>query len=94
MDVPDRAKDLELFTRAEVAAILRVKETWLRDHQAELPCTRVGGLVRYSRADIQEIIRRGQQRPVQEVPAADLPITEVELTPLPKRPVGRAKKRE
>jgi hypothetical protein len=45
-----------------VAELLGVKETWLRDNQSWLPCTKVGKrLTRYSRTDIETIVRAVQE---------------------------------
>ncbi len=58
--------ELELFTRAEVAALLKIKPSWLRDNQTKLglPHTCVGRQVRYTKADIAAIAAMGRVTPV------------------------------
>jgi hypothetical protein len=85
--VPDGLNGLELFTRAEVAAALKIKATWLRDNQTrlQLPHTNLGGLVRYSRADIAAIQQLGRSAPSQTRTEAAPGAPTMTLTPLPKR---------
>ena len=81
-----RIADLELFTRAEVAALLKIKPSWLRDNQTKLglPHTCVGRQVRYTKADITAIAAMGRVTPVpmHVTPPA---VTPMALTPIPKR---------
>jgi excisionase family DNA binding protein len=57
-DVPSR-----LYTPAEAADILTVRESWLRRQagQRRIPCTFLGKHLRFSDADIQQIIAAGSQ---------------------------------
>jgi hypothetical protein len=84
--VPSPVADLELFTRAEVAALLKIKPSWLRDNQTKLglPHTCVGRQVRYSKADIAAIAAMGRVAPV-AVPMKSTTMPPMELTPIPKR---------
>jgi hypothetical protein len=78
--VPHGLADLELFTRAEAASVLKLKESWLRDNQKllNLPHLKMGALVRYSRDNITAI-----QEICSPAPApVSAPVT---LTPIPKK---------
>jgi hypothetical protein len=77
--------DLELFTRREVAAVLKIKESWLRDNQTRLalPHTCVGRQVRYSRDDIAAIASMGRSTAI-AAPSTTTPASAIRLTPLPK----------
>jgi hypothetical protein len=79
----DHLTDLELFTRAEVAAALKIRPSWLRDNQTRLalPHTVVGRQVRYSREDVAVIASMGRAT----VPTDPFISTPITLTPLPKR---------
>jgi len=50
----------ELLTVAEVAALLRVSEAWVRDHatrkQPRLPAIKLGKLLRFRRGDVMEFL--------------------------------------
>ena len=58
--------DGQLHTAAEAAAILRVRESWLRTKAAArlIPCTFVGKHLRFSDHDIEEIMKAGARQPV------------------------------
>ena len=55
-----------LRTPAEAAEILRVRESWLRSKAAAraIPCTFLGKHLRFSDADIAQIITEGRREPV------------------------------
>ncbi|GHD27001.1 hypothetical protein GCM10007147_25640 [Nocardiopsis kunsanensis] len=57
---------LELLTPAEVAELLKVPESWLRKSVTarQIPCTFLGKHLRFSSADVEEIIRAGHRNPV------------------------------
>lgn len=59
------AKDLQVFTPAEAAALLKVGESWLRRKAAErlVPCTFVGKHLRFTTADVAAIIAAGATPP-------------------------------
>lgn len=63
MTTPERT---ELLTIGEVAELLRVKESWVRDatRRGAIPSLRFGRLRRYSRADLDAWIER-QKQPLQ-----------------------------
>jgi excisionase family DNA binding protein len=55
----------ELHTVAEAAAILKVRESWLK-HKAsarQIPCTFVGKHLRFSDSDIAGIMEAGARQP-------------------------------
>jgi hypothetical protein len=56
----------ELHTAAEAAAILKVRESWLKTKASArlIPCTFVGKHLRFSDGDIAEIMRAGARPPV------------------------------
>ena len=56
----------QLYTPAEAAEILRVRESWLRDKAAAraIPCTFIGKHLRFSDTDITQIVADGARRPV------------------------------
>ncbi len=55
----------QLHTPAEAAQILKVRESWLRNKATArvIPCTFVGKHLRFSDADIAEIMRAGERQP-------------------------------
>jgi excisionase family DNA binding protein len=55
-----------LLTMAEAATHLRVPENWLRKKVSAgaVPCTRIGRHVRFTVAQVEEIIVGGEQRPL------------------------------
>lgn len=55
----------ELHTVAEAAAILKVREPWLKTKAAArlIPCTFVGKHLRFSDSDIADIMRAGARPP-------------------------------
>ena len=55
-----------LHTPAEAAALLNVPESWLRKRAAAraIPCTFLGKHLRFSDADLTQIIRDGAREPV------------------------------
>lgn len=59
------AGDLQLYTPADAAEILSVKETWLRRKAGtrSIPCTFLGRHLRFSTADLRAITTRGAQPP-------------------------------
>ena len=56
----------QLHTVAEAAAILKVRESWLKTKAAArlIPCTFVGKHLRFSDDDIAEIMKAGARQPV------------------------------
>jgi hypothetical protein len=56
----------ELHTAAEAAAILKVRESWLKTKASArlIPCTFVGKHLRFSDSDIADIMRMGYRPPV------------------------------
>lgn len=56
----------ELYTVAEAARILKVRESWLRTKAAAwlIPCTFVGKHLRFSDSDLAEIMQAGARQPV------------------------------
>jgi excisionase family DNA binding protein len=56
----------QLYTPAEAAKILKVRESWLRTKAAAraIPCTFVGKHLRFSDDDITEIMSAGARQPV------------------------------
>lgn len=56
----------QLHTPMEAAAILKVRESWLRTKAAAraIPCTFVGKHLRFSDGDIAEIMNAGARQPV------------------------------
>lgn len=57
----------QLYTPAEAAQLLRVPESWLRKKAAArvIPCTFVGKHLRFSSADLTEIVEAGTRQPRQ-----------------------------
>ena len=55
----------QLHTVAEAAAILKVRESWLKTKAAArlIPCTFVGKHLRFSDDDIAEIMMAGARQP-------------------------------
>jgi excisionase family DNA binding protein len=55
----------ELHTVAEAAGILKVRESWLKTKAAArvIPCTFIGKHLRFSDADLEEIMQAGAHRP-------------------------------
>ena len=56
----------ELYTAAEAAGILKVRESWLKTKAAArvIPCTFIGKHLRFSDDDIAEIMRAGARQPI------------------------------
>jgi excisionase family DNA binding protein len=56
----------EVFTPEEAAALLKVPESWLRKRASarQVPCTFIGKHLRFSSADLEQIIRSGHRAPV------------------------------
>ena len=56
----------ELYTAAEAARILKVRESWLKTKAAArlIPCTFIGKHLRFSDDDLAEIMRAGARQPV------------------------------
>jgi excisionase family DNA binding protein len=55
-----------LYTPAEAAETLQVRESWLRKKAAArlIPCTFLGKHLRFSEDDIKRIIEGGEQEPM------------------------------
>jgi excisionase family DNA binding protein len=62
-DVPAPEDDIVLYTPAQAAALLAVKESWLRRKagQRAIPCTFVGKHLRFSAHDLRAITALGAQ---------------------------------
>jgi excisionase family DNA binding protein len=71
-----------LLTPKEVMGLLRCSRSFLTDHRAELGARKLGGLLRFPRAEVEAFIARGRHA---EAPAAAAP--EPEPTPIRARPV-------
>ena len=56
----------QLYTAAEAASILKVRESWLKTKAAArlIPCTFIGKHLRFSDDDIAEIMKAGARQPV------------------------------
>jgi hypothetical protein len=56
----------QLHTAAEAAAILKVRESWLKTKASArlIPCTFIGKHLRFSDADIEEIMRAGARETI------------------------------
>lgn len=56
----------QLYTTAEAASILKVRESWLKTKAAArlIPCTFIGKHLRFSDDDIAEIMKVGARQPV------------------------------
>jgi hypothetical protein len=56
----------QLYTAAEAACILKVRESWLKTKAAarSIPCTFIGKHLRFSDGDIVEIMKAGARQPV------------------------------
>ena len=56
----------QLYTAAETASILKVRESWLKTKAAArlIPCTFIGKHLRFSDDDIAEIMKAGTRQPV------------------------------
>ena len=56
----------ELYTFAEAAGILKVRESWLKTKAAArlIPCTFIGKHLRFSDNDIAEIMKAGARQPI------------------------------
>ncbi|ONI71357.1 DNA-binding protein [Actinosynnema sp. ALI-1.44] len=54
-----------MFTPAQAATVLQVRESWLRRRAAErrVPCTFLGKHLRFSRADLEAIVAEAQRPP-------------------------------
>ncbi|SDN05421.1 helix-turn-helix domain-containing protein [Allokutzneria albata] len=59
--------DVLLYTPAQAAIALAVKESWLRRKagQRTIPCTFLGKHLRFSRADLEAITHASHRRPRQ-----------------------------
>lgn len=66
MTTPDHAAALpRLHTYAEAAEILRIEESWLRQHIKQLPRVKLGGRVFFTDADLWRIIELHHHEPEQ-----------------------------
>jgi hypothetical protein len=56
----------QLYTAAEAAAILKVRESWLKTKAAArlIPCTFIGKHLRFSDDNIAEIMKAGARQPI------------------------------
>ncbi len=56
----------QLYTAAEAAGILKVRESWLKTKAAArlIPCTFIGKHLRFSDEDIAEIMKAGAHQPI------------------------------
>jgi hypothetical protein len=55
-----------LYTAAEAAGTLKVRESWLQTKAAArlIPCTFIGKHLRFSDDDITEIMKAGARQPI------------------------------
>jgi len=55
-----------LYTAAEAAGILKVRESWLKTKAAArlIPCTFIGKHLRFSDDDVAEIMKVGARQPI------------------------------
>jgi excisionase family DNA binding protein len=62
-DEPANLDELTLYTPAEAAEMLKVKESWLRRKagQRAIPCTFLGKHLRFSLRDLYHISQKGAQ---------------------------------
>ena len=56
----------QLYTAAEAAGILKVRESWLKTKAAArlIPCTFIGKHLRFSDDDVAEIMKAGSRQPI------------------------------
>jgi len=56
----------QLYTAAEAAGILKVRESWLKTKATArlIPCTFIGKHLRFSGDDLAEIMKAGARQPV------------------------------
>jgi hypothetical protein len=56
----------QLYTAAEAAGILKVRESWLKTKAAArlIPCTFIGKHLRFSDDNIAEIMKVGARQPI------------------------------
>jgi excisionase family DNA binding protein len=78
-----------LYTPAEAAAQLRVRESWLRRKAAarQIPCTFLGKHLRFSAADLATIVAQHGQAPTGRRPRRRTPRPTVRDRDLPTRPM-------
>ncbi|MER7546246.1 helix-turn-helix domain-containing protein [Actinomadura sp.] len=62
----DARPNVRLYTPGEAAAMLQVRESWLRKKASAraIPCTFIGKHLRFSDQDIAAIIAAGAKQPV------------------------------
>lgn len=62
----ERRAGVRLYMPAEAAAMLQVRESWLRKKATAraIPCTFIGKHLRFSEQDIDAIIAAGAKQPV------------------------------
>ena len=67
--LPNEAMDDRAWTAKDVAEFLQASESWVRHAAAagRLPCTKIGGLLRFDPSEIRALVGRG------EPPARPLP---------------------
>lgn len=79
-----------LYTPAEAAELLKVRESWLRKKAAarQVPCTLLGKHLRFSRAEVGAIITAAAQPPVGRRPRRRAPtVRDRDLPPGPSQSV-------
>ncbi|WP_242907471.1 helix-turn-helix domain-containing protein [Actinomadura terrae] len=61
-----KGTDVRLYTPAEAAAMLRVRESWLRKKASArvIPCTFIGKHLRFSEHDVTAIVAAGAKQPL------------------------------
>jgi excisionase family DNA binding protein len=82
--------DQLLYTPAEAAGLLRVRESWLRRKAAarQIPCTFLGKHLRFSAADLAAIVAQNGQAPTGRRRRRPAPILrDRDLPPPPRRSV-------
>jgi hypothetical protein len=79
-----------LFTPAQAAAVLQVRESWLRRRAArrQVPCTFLGKHLRFSRPDLEQITADAARPAATAPPTVPGPVTSPRR---PARPRGRGR---
>ncbi len=86
----DAPNEQMLYTPAEAAQLLKVRESWLRRKSAarQVPCTFLGKHLRFSAADLAAIITAAAQPPVGRRPRRRAPtVRDADLPPNPNQRV-------
>jgi excisionase family DNA binding protein len=62
--------DEKVWKVKDVAEFLQASESWVRHAAAagRLPCTKLGGLLRFDPAEIRALVARGEDSPARVLP--------------------------